>query len=480
MSNIKKNFIYLMIYKMFEFLLPLMTSPLLARRLGAESLGIYIYVYSIASIFIIIGELGLYRYGIREIAKYRDDKNQLSNKYSELFYIHIFNIFCVMLIYVLFILIFERNSELFTLYLIQIGFFISNALDISFFFVGIENVKIISIRDFIIKILTLILIYFCIYNPSDLIFYSLIMVISPIFTKFITLLYAKNFINLKNLSDINLKYLKYHYKPMIILLIPAIASVCYQSIDRIILGYFVDKIYVAFYDCASKTLIFKTIITTLGLIICPRISNLYFKGNNKEVNRLIEKSMMISLIIAYFVTFNIISIAKEFAPFFWGENFSYCSDLMIYLSLCIPLWTIGEVIRNQYLLPLNKDGEYTFAFLVGVIINIIINVILIPYYGVIGAIIAMIFAEFIMSCIQLYLVRNEINWYSIIFNSVPYIVAAIIACIFNKNFIEYLYKNYLIVIFMKIIIGNIIFLVISLLCEKLFNKKYILNLLNYR
>ncbi len=52
MNNVKKNFFYLSVYKVFEMLLPLITSPLLSRKLGAEALGEYTYVYSVVSIFI--------------------------------------------------------------------------------------------------------------------------------------------------------------------------------------------------------------------------------------------------------------------------------------------------------------------------------------------------------------------------------------------------------------------------------------------
>ena len=63
LKSVKLNFIYLSLYKMLELLLPLVTSPLLSRRLGAEALGIYSYTYSIVSLFVVIAELGFYRYG---------------------------------------------------------------------------------------------------------------------------------------------------------------------------------------------------------------------------------------------------------------------------------------------------------------------------------------------------------------------------------------------------------------------------------
>lgn len=53
MSNIKKNFIYISVYNFLLMLLPIVTSPILSRRLGAELLGIYNYVDAIVSIFLV-------------------------------------------------------------------------------------------------------------------------------------------------------------------------------------------------------------------------------------------------------------------------------------------------------------------------------------------------------------------------------------------------------------------------------------------
>ena len=80
MSNIKKNFIYISVYNFLLMLLPIVTSPILSRRLGAELLGIYNYVDAIVSIFLVFASTGIYRYGMREIAKYKENKDLMSQK----------------------------------------------------------------------------------------------------------------------------------------------------------------------------------------------------------------------------------------------------------------------------------------------------------------------------------------------------------------------------------------------------------------
>ena len=71
--SVKKNFFYQMIYEVFVIVLPFITSPYLARVIGAAGVGEYSYYYSIAFYFVLFAMLGIKNYGNREIAKVRDD-----------------------------------------------------------------------------------------------------------------------------------------------------------------------------------------------------------------------------------------------------------------------------------------------------------------------------------------------------------------------------------------------------------------------
>ena len=52
-SSIKKNLAYQMIYEILIIILPFITSPYIARVIGAEGLGVYSYSYSIAYYFVL-------------------------------------------------------------------------------------------------------------------------------------------------------------------------------------------------------------------------------------------------------------------------------------------------------------------------------------------------------------------------------------------------------------------------------------------
>ena len=148
-SSIKKNFIYQMIYQILIIILPFVTSPYIARTIGAEGLGTYSYTYSIAYYFVLFSMLGLANYGNRAIAQCRDTQDILNETFSNIVTLHIvFSLICCA-VYILYVVFFAQEK----LYAgIQFAYVLSGLFDISWFYFGIEKFKLTVTRNIIIKI----------------------------------------------------------------------------------------------------------------------------------------------------------------------------------------------------------------------------------------------------------------------------------------------------------------------------------------
>lgn len=473
LKSVKLNFIYLSLYKMLELLLPLVTSPLLSRRLGAEALGIYSYTYSIVSLFVVIAELGFYRYGLREIAKVRDNQKQLNQTYSNIFFTHIINALVILSLFIFSVFCFYQTSDKKFL-LIQGILIFNNLIDNSFLYIGLENIKPIAIRDGMTKLIAFALIILLIKSPDDLMVYITLMALSATISKLISLLYSRKFVTF---IKPEIKVCMTIYRPMLLLMIPALASVIYQSMDKIMIGWYYNETHVGYYDCASKALIPRNIITALGTVLCPSIANLYASNQKEIAKQKITYSFTVSMIMALSFMFGISAIAQDFAPWFWGKSFATCSPMLIGLSISIPIWTIGEVIRNQFLLPTGRDKEYTWVFVAGVITNAIVNSILIPQYGAMGAIIATTVAEIEMSLIQLYLVRKDLPLVKQLLTLWPYLLAGMFMLL-TVQLVHAMFINfYTVKILLEILSGFLSFVIFTLILEKLSQTKIITELL---
>uniref|UniRef100_UPI0022E62F14 oligosaccharide flippase family protein n=1 Tax=Vagococcus bubulae TaxID=1977868 RepID=UPI0022E62F14 len=174
MNKIISNFMYQLIYQITIIILPIITIPIVSKNLGVEGLGVYNYVSSIVNYFVLFAGLGLANYGIREISIVRNNKKNLSKKFWELELFNIIIAISILFIYILFLIL--LNDRLF--FLISGITLLATLFDISWFYYGIEDFKIISLINFIIKIISFLCILFFIKNTDDLWLYFLIQSIS--------------------------------------------------------------------------------------------------------------------------------------------------------------------------------------------------------------------------------------------------------------------------------------------------------------
>lgn len=403
-ASIKVNYIYTMCYEVLAIILPIITSPYVSRVLGAEGIGIYSYTYSISSYFVMFSMLGLARYGNRVIAKCRDDKQKLSEQFSNLYAIHFLVSVLVLIAYVGYFFLSERTEHIYVF--IQGLYIIASFFNIDWFFFGLEEFKITVVRNTLVKIMTACAVFAFVRCKEDLPIYILILALGNFGGHISVWRYLKRYIiwvkpNKKGMVE--------HIKPLFVLFIPTIAINIYRGMDKIMLGYFCDKIQVGYYENADKMIsIPMTIITAFGNVMNPRITYIRNKGLYKKAEEYMAASMKYIMMIAYALMFGIISVGDIFAPLFWGEEFTICGQLISLLAICIPFLAFASVIRTQYLLPESKDKLYNSSLILGAISNVIFNSIFIPKYGTIGAVYGTIIAEVVVCLVQSYCAQKEL------------------------------------------------------------------------
>ena len=138
-------------YQVFILLLPILTIPYVSRVLGPTGIGINAFTNSIVQYFVLFGTLGMTMYGNREVAYQRDQPEGLSNLFWELSVLRFVTTTIATMVYLAFIFL---SGEYQLFYLIQGLFLIANAVDISWFFQGLEEFRITVLRNNLVKIVS--------------------------------------------------------------------------------------------------------------------------------------------------------------------------------------------------------------------------------------------------------------------------------------------------------------------------------------
>ena len=456
MKSLKKNFIYNISYQILLILLPFITMPYVSRIIGANGIGEYSYTYSIVNYFMLIAMLGINNYGNRSIAKVRDDKIKRSKVFYEIHLLQVISSLLMILCYILFLILFDSKYHLISV--IQSLYLLSCIFDINWFFFGVEDFKTPVIRNCIIKISSLFLIFLLIKNSNDVWIYTLILSGGTFVSQLIMWPFVHKYI-IK--QKIKIGDIKKHVIPCFKLFLPVIAVTIYKIMDKTMLGIFSTISEVGLYENAERIISVPiSIIVALGTVMLPRMTHLYANNKIKESSLMINKSIKVIMFLSIPMFLGLISIGKDFSILFFGSEFKKTGVLIELLSITIIFLSWGNVIRTQYLIPLEKDKIYIVSAFLGAFINLIMNIIFIPMYSSVGACFGTIAAEFIVMFYQTFKIRKELPIHNYIKSIYQFIISGFIMFLI-LSFINIFNLNSLLLIFIKIITGSVLYFLLN-------------------
>ncbi len=476
-KSAKINYIYNTLYTILNMFLPLITVPYISRILGASGIGTYAYSYSIAQYFVLIAKLGLVNYGTREISKTKN-KEKKSEIFSNLFFMQVISTLLISIVYIIYFLIYVKTNQI-----ISIIFFIwilFSFLDIDWFWFGEEEFKKVSIRNIVIKLLTIIAIFALVNSKEKVWLYTLIMVLGYIIG------YISIWIGLKNrieFSKIKMSIIKKHVTPCAIMLIPVLALNIYRSMDKVMLGAISGMEETGIYENGEKLIYcLSSLISSLGTVMMPKISYLVEIKDEEKVQEYILKSLKYILIMTSSISFGLMAVANNIVPIIFGSEFTKSS---LILFLCSPILLFmgwSNVIRTQYIIPYKLDKIYVKSILYGSIINLICNFIFIPKYGSIGAVIGTLLAESFVPIYQFLKLRTILPYKKYITKILIYPIIGFIMFVILKCIESFINSSTLSLI-IQIIVGGLIYASLVYIYIKKKDKElyqYIINILKIK
>ena len=408
MNKLARNYLYNTAYQIFLIIVPLITAPYLTRVFSSETLGIYGYVNSIVSVLTTFGLLGLQSYGYRQIAYDRDDPESLNKSFSSIYELRLILLLIISVFYIPLVLLSDYKFY----FLIQYALIVAQYIDISWLFIGLEELKIVSFRNFLAKFLTVIGIFIFVKNDNDLGIYFALFAIITLITAISVYPTAKKYVTF---SIQKLRVVGFHILPAIKLFVPQIATILYLQFDKVMLKTITGSAaHVAYYDYAEKIInIPLAVITALSTVMMPRFANLHAQGNEAQLNIYLERVIGFALFLGTPMMFGMATIAEDFIPWYLGAEYTATSIAIIILCPVCIITALSNVLGAQYLSAINKTGVLSFAYYGAAAINIIGNALMIPKYGSGGAAMATTLCLLFSFGVQFLYVRRRVSFASL-------------------------------------------------------------------
>lgn len=421
-KSIKYNFFFNILLNISKVIFPLITAPYVARVLEPDGVGLFNFANTYASNFALFAALGIPLYGIREVAKCEtlQDKTKFV---SEMISASIFTTLICTTLYIASLFIINQLNENYVLFLLAGLYLYVTPLRIDWYYAGIEEFKYITQRSLLIKALSVLLLFILVHDKNDLIVYVALNT---------GCLILNDFWNYVKLLKLGLKpYLtikiKQHIKPLFVLFASSVAISMYIMLDTLMLGFISDYEQVGYYNSASHIArVLLPIVTSLAAVAIPRLS-LYMKEKDwTQINTLINKSLSVVSFLSVPITIAIILIAPSFIPLFYGESFYGAVLPLQIMVLVVIIIGFNNLTGQQVLVALGYDRLFLYSVLSGTVSNFVLNIVLIPKFGAVGAAVASVFAETSVLLTSLFFIKRHTQ---ICFNKISDYIKNIVVCL---------------------------------------------------
>ena len=453
--SVTENIIWNGFLKLFGVLFPLITFPYATRCLGAESLGRVTFVGSIISYFTLCANLGIPTYGIRACSKVRDNQKDLSKTVHEIFLINVVTTiiaYAVLVGCIIFIPWFKSEKILLLVSSISIVF---SCIGMDWLYSAIEEYRYITIRSFVIKIISLVVLFIFVKNENDYIAYACVSAIASVGSNIFNLFRLKKIIILKPLGNYQFKK---HLKPIFTFFATTIAVMIYTNIDTAMLGFLSNNTEVGYYAVAVKLkTVLLSVITSVGVILLPRIT--YYLSNNQK-NLAVQLSaktlhmiLLISIPLVLFFEMN----CKTSIDIFAGAGYEPAVDSMMVLMPLLVIVGVANILVYQYILPKGMEQKYCIITVISAGIDIVINLILIPSYGALGVAIGTLAAETVGLIIQIVILKNDIRLIWGMVRKMPIVLSVICACIAEATLFYFIRNVVISSSIIQMIISGVVF-----------------------
>ena len=457
-----KNAFFSFIKAFLVLVSPLLTFPYASRILLPEGIGKVNFANSIISYFLIFSSLGIKNYASREVVKLKNNKTELSKFVKE---IVLLNSISTIIVYIIMVLCIFKIPQLFNeRYLIFLCSFtlIFTVLSIDWLYIGLEKFKFTTIYSFFIQITCIIFMFCFVKTKHNFYLYTFFLTICPcIITGFINFLYSFKFIDYTVKIGKNLRK---HLSSLYTFFGMSFVASFYNILDSLMIGFLSTKTQLGFYSAATKVNhMVLGLITSISLILLPRLTD-YYQKNKKDFIDLSNKSISLILFFSIPISIGIFCLAKQIIILLTGESFLNSVIPMRIMTPIIIFIALSNIIGTQIFPAMNKEKITLISFSFGAILNIVLNILLIPSKGAIGAAIGTLCAEITVCIIQLfYLVKTEKIKFQL-FQISQFTFSALLMGIVVIT-ISNLFSNIIVNILLSVFLGFIIYIFVLFLIK---------------
>lgn len=461
-KSLKLNAFLNTVRNVLNMVFPLVTFPYVSRVLGANGLGIYNFSNSIVSYFLLLAGLGISTYAVREGAKYRKNRESISVFASQIFSINIFSTFFSYIILFISIIVFPKlhmYSICILIFSLQIVF---TTIGTEWIYTIFEDYSYITIRSIFFNILSLMMLFLFVKNKNDYLVYAAITVFANAGSNILNFFHVKTFCDVK--FTFNCEFCK-HIKPIIIIFASNLAILIFVNSDITILGVMKNTYIVGIYTVAVKIYsVLKTVLSAALIVTVPRLAALYGEGKKFEYQKTASDIFNFLIFSTFPAMTGLFMISNDVIAILSGKGFLAANVSLKLLSIALIFSISGWFYSECVLIPAKLEKIVLMSTVISAVVNIVLNIILIPFYSENAAAFSTVIAEAVNMVIMVIYGKNIVRIQGSKENLITVIIGSLGIC-FVCSIVHFFKFGVLLETVLSIIFSAVVYVVILTLLK---------------
>ncbi|MDP1678030.1 MAG: flippase [Bacteroidota bacterium] len=384
LRNILRNIAWLSFDKIVRLGINVIVGIWIARYLGPEQFGLLSYAIAFVGLLAPLATFGIESIIVRDVLN--ESEKQKNTTLGSAFFLKLLGgVLTVIIAYIAIIVVRTGDQTSLILVLILSAAAIFQSFDvIDYWFQSLLKAKYVVIaRNFAFIITSVVKIFLIIYK-APLVTFAIISLIEIVFASLgLAVVYYRNGYRM-NVWHVQFKRIRSFLADGWPLVFSSIAVVIYMKIGQVMIGDMLDNTAAGIYSVAVRLAeVWYFIPTAISASVFPSIIKAQKENAAKYKERLqtyYDLMSGLSIAIAVIMTF----VGDTLVVLLFGQQYGEAGPVLsIYIWASVPVF-LG-VASNQYLLAENLTKISLYRTAIGGIASVLLNLLLISYYGIIGA-----------------------------------------------------------------------------------------------
>ena len=453
LNRTQRNSLYSLLKSASTIIYPLITYPYITRVLLVDNLGKLAMGDSVVSYISLLASMGISTYAIRECAKVREKKEDLSELASELFSINLCSTAAAYAVLVIVLWFVGSLREYRLLILIQ-------SLSVAFTTIGadwintaMEDQRYIALRTVAFQAVAIVLMLIFVHKPEDYYIYAVITVISAGGVSIANIAYRQKFCRVRFTRHMQWRR---HMRPVLYMLSLLVAQTVYTNSDLTMIDLMRGDYETGIYSVAVKVYnLVNTIVSSVTMVVVPGLTVAFRKNDYDEVNRILRYAIGFIVMLGIPSLIGIDLMADDIVAVISGDAYDGAANALRILSIALAASFVGGFWGNMTFLPAGREDLCFKISICSAVINLILNLLLISRYGYLAAAATTAVAEIVAMCMSFYSRDGKIHLVRIgdvLLTPIVACVPVVLVILITQHCIGNLYARVLIAVVLSAIV----------------------------